>query len=109
MTVVIRTDRPDVTRPVGGWLDGLDTTRQLAELAFNNSGALVQAVAPGCGKTTLIETFTQLLKENGLDQGKGYFVMSVTHAAAALADGGTIAHFRHAGRYKKDVWLIIDE
>ena len=35
--------------------------------------------------------------------------MSVTHVAAALADGGSIAHFRYAGRYKKDVWLIIDE
>ena len=71
---VMRQDRPDVTRPVGGWLDGMDNTRQLAELAFNNAGALVQALAPGCGKTTLIETLTQLLNEHGLVQGVGYLL-----------------------------------
>ena len=49
----MRQDRPDVTRPIGGWLDGMDGTRQLAELAFNNGGALVQALAPGRGKLHL--------------------------------------------------------
>ena len=60
-------------------------------------------------KTTLIETYTQLLREHGLVQDVGYFIMSVTHVAAALADGSSIANFRHSGRNKTDVWIIVDE
>ena len=56
----------DVTRPMGGWLGGMATTRLLAQIAYDNGGALVQALAPGCGKITLIKTFTQVLKDNGL-------------------------------------------
>lgn len=101
ITTVMRQDRQDVSRPLGGWLDGLENTRLLAQIAYDNGGALVQALAPGCGKTRLIQTFTQLLNDNGLVANKDYFTMSVTHVAAALADGCTIARFRHAGRYKK--------
>ena len=107
--LVARHERPDVARPLGGWLDGMQNTQLLAQIAYDNNGALIQALAPGCGKTTLIETFTQLLQSKGLKDKKDYFVMSVTHVAAALADGSTIAHFRHAGRNKKNIWLVIDE
>ena len=107
--IVARHERPDVTKPLGGWLDDMTNTQLLAQIAFDNGGALIQALAPGCGKTTLIETFTTLLLNKGLAQGKDYFVMSVTHVAAALADGSTVAHFRHAGRYKKNIWIVVDE
>ena len=107
--IVSRHERPTVCKPLGGWLDGMQNTQLLAQIAYDNNGALIQALAPGCGKTTIIDTFTQLLRDKGLAQGKDYFVMSVTHVAAALADGSTIAHFRHAGRNKNNIWLIIDE
>ena len=100
MDTVVRQDRPDVTKPCGGWLGDTANTQLLAQIAFDNGGALVQALTPSCGKTTLIETFVQLLQNKGLKADVDYFIMSVTHVAAALADGTTIAHFRFAGRYK---------
>ena len=102
-----RATRRDQT--LGRLLDGLQNTQLLAQIAYDNGGALIQALAPGCGKTTLIETFTQLLKNNGLQNKKDYFVMSVTHVAAALADGSTIAHFRFKGQRRQNIWMIIDE
>ena len=107
--LVARHERSDVTRPLGGWLDGLQNAQLLAQIAYDNGGALIQALAPGCGKTTLIETFTQLLKNKGLHNEKDYFIMSVTHVAAALADGSTIAHFRFKGQKRQNIWMIIGE
>ena len=109
LDTVARQDRKDVTKPCGGWLDDMTNTQLLAQIAYDNNGALIQGLTPGCGKTTLIETLVQLLQNKGLKADVNYFIMSVTHVAAALADGTTIAHFRFAGRYKKDIWIIIDE
>ena len=109
LDTVVRHDRPDVTKPCGGWLDDMTNTQLLAHIAFDSGGALIQGLTPGCGKTTLIETFVQLLQNKGLKADVDYFIMSVTHVAVALADGTTIAHFRFAGRYKQDIWIIIDE
>ena len=72
----------------------MTNTRLLAHIVYDNGGALIQALAPGCGKTTLIETCVQLLQNKGLKHNEDYFVMSVTHVAAGLADGSTIAHLR---------------
>ena len=74
-------------------------------MAYKNVGALVQGLAPGTGKTFFLETFVELLKA----KEEEYHIIAVTHVAAALASGGTVAHFRHACRYKKKVWIIADE
>lgn len=63
-----------ITTVMGGWLDGIENTKLLANTAHDRGGALVQALAPGCGKTTLIKMFTQLLKDNGV-VAKQYFVL----------------------------------
>lgn len=73
----------DGTRPMGAWLDGMEHMRWLAHIAYDNGESIVQALAPGCGKTTLINTFTQLLKDNGLVAKKDLFTMSGMHVAAA--------------------------
>ena len=77
---------------------------RLADLIIEREGCLVLGQG-GVGKSLLFS----MVKQKILARGEKFYCMAITHAAARVIDGLTIAHFLQRYLTLESAWLFIDE
>ena len=86
--------------------DPMPYEQRMARKFHNNGGGLLTGAA-GTGKTTLSDKVVQLIQESA--PGTRIVRAALTHVAALLQKGQTIAHIMHKHLKETDAWFIFDE
>ena len=86
--------------------DPMPYERRMARKIYNNKGGLLTGAA-GTGKTFLSDMIVEIIAEK--EPGALIIRAALTHVAALLQKGQTIAHILHKYLRETDAWFIFDE
>ena len=86
--------------------DPMPYEQRMARKFYNNGGGLLTGAA-GTGKTTLSDKVVELIQENA--PGTRIVRAALTHVAALLQKGQTIAHIMYKHLKETNAWFIFDE
>ena len=86
--------------------DPMPYEQRIARKFYNNGGGLLTGAA-GTGKTTLSDKIVELIQESS--PGTRIVRAALTHVAALLQKGQTIAHIMHKHLKETNAWFIFDE
>ena len=87
-------------------LDPMPYEQRMARNIYHNGGALLTGAA-GTGKTTLSDKLVELIQNK--NPGTRIIRAALTHVAALLQKGQTIAHIMHKYLKETNAWFIFDE